>query len=614
MERARRWRRLSEEISSSPDPTFVRKSRDSHLVLEANIVLEYNKRLPHFLQDAGIDATSASMMAVYLIVIMDFLGASLQLSVMPYYVASLGGNAADVGHVITASAVGVILSQLWMGLASDKYGRRAVLLFAAASTSIGMICSACAWSPLSLGIIRFLQGCTSGTYAVGQSYIADTVEPRVRAQKMAQLGGMQGLVFMVGPLIGSALTATVSDRGVFVTGGAFAFLGKSLPGGGPSVRDGLVLPPTTILLTGRTGLYCLPHTYHRPTYGLLTRPPLLGAASHLPLTGLVTGYNFILARPEVELLQRLSPSAQARRRWKLCQDVYLTNTRVARAEQKKPASHGVRWGTISVGVAMATASSIVQSTVYVIVALGPLVDVGLGQGTYGSLLTLVGCTAATMQLVIYPRVLLPRLGLHACGAIGSLIYLAAQLAWMAVGRLGACSTPDDSVATCLMAQASVVDLVMLGVGTVLFGTGYTLTQTVVAPVLVAVAPVDRRGFIVGLGGLGNAVGRALGPMVFGHQIASTSGAPLAFSTACVVCAVMCAAWTILGVGECSRPRHELSPRARLLQVIEQVIEANRNQVHNKVRPRCSPQARRPHRLPSLYSGTHLAAHVGAGRV
>ena len=138
------------------------------------------------------------------------------------------------------------------------------------------------------------------------------------------------------------------------------------------------------------------------------------------------------------------------------------------------------WVNISLAVVCSICSSIVQSTIYVVLALGPLVTIGMGQGAYGSILAVVGLLAVLTQLVLYPKLLLPRYGLQMCGVLGSLLYLAGQIAWMRIDQGISCvtddGTPDGDNTKCMVASASAADLFYLAVGTCTFAVGYTLTQ------------------------------------------------------------------------------------------------------------------------------------------
>lgn len=110
-----------------------------------------------------------SLLAVYLIVLMDTLTTSLTFAVMPFFVGQMGGSATDLGIVYAVGAAGNIVSNMWMGAASDVCGRRVILLQSVFCSSIGFLLTALAWDLPSLLAARIFLGLTSGSFPVGES-------------------------------------------------------------------------------------------------------------------------------------------------------------------------------------------------------------------------------------------------------------------------------------------------------------------------------------------------------------------------------------------------------------------------------------------------------------
>jgi MFS family permease len=154
------------------------------------------------------EALENTLLAVYITCGVDLLGQGFTVSMMPFYVLSLGGDAAGVGLIISTWAAGHVVSSIWMGMASDWLGRKPIMIVSLISSAVGFLLTALAWDMRTLFMARLFLGLTSGTMPVGQSYIAEVVKPRERAKKMANLGALNGLAMMVGPPVGSLIAAT----------------------------------------------------------------------------------------------------------------------------------------------------------------------------------------------------------------------------------------------------------------------------------------------------------------------------------------------------------------------------------------------------------------------
>lgn len=479
---------------------------------------EIAKHREQLTNQQGATALAMSELAVIMVVVMDFLCSSLQVSVMPFFVTrELGGGATDLGLVVTATAIGVMIGNVWMGMASDRFGRRPVLISSAFFTGLGFFAAALARSTLALAVVRFLHGATSGSLPVATSYLADASAPKDRPRKISQLGGIQGVVFALGPPLGSVIAdAAGSLRAVFFVGGAFGWVGMSFAA------------------------------------------------------------MYILDRHQVEAAMRASPAARARRRWAALRDMHLSSLE---QHGRGVRASGERWWIIGIAVGMAVCTSLVQQTINVVLALGPLHDIGLGQQTFAWVLMAVGVVAALTQLLLFSKVLLPTLGVYLSGVVGALLYWLSQLAWMRVGHdAHGCVGEGGDASQCVVGRASAADLVALSVGTGFFGMGYVLSVAVVSPVLVQSSSSKRRGFVVGLGSAGAAFGRAIGPSLFGVEM-SLGSSTFAFQTACGVCGMMSAMWLVAWqLGQETKQ----SARTKFIDVVQQAVARHHEQLHEDV--------------------------------
>lgn len=111
-----------------------------------------------------------------------------------------------VGIIFTAFSIGQVLSAAWMGVASDQFGRRPIILISLLGSAIGMLLSALSPTTMALLLARLMLGLLSGSYNVANAYIADVSAPAEVPRRMAVLSAVSGLAYAVGPGIGSALS------------------------------------------------------------------------------------------------------------------------------------------------------------------------------------------------------------------------------------------------------------------------------------------------------------------------------------------------------------------------------------------------------------------------
>src|SRR5690348_15793966 len=138
----------------------------------------------------------------------DLLGFGLVLPLIPVYIQHFGG-ASWIGGVLLASysIMQFIFAPIW-GRASDRYGRRPLILLSLLGSSITYFFFGFANSLAMLFAARVACGIlTAAGIPTAQAYIADVTSPDKRAGGMAVLGAAFGLGFAFGPWIGGLLSS-----------------------------------------------------------------------------------------------------------------------------------------------------------------------------------------------------------------------------------------------------------------------------------------------------------------------------------------------------------------------------------------------------------------------
>jgi MFS family permease len=146
------------------------------------------------------------LLPIFLIVLVDVLGLTIVLPLLPLYAESFGASAFVAALLVPAYAGCQMISGPILGALSDRVGRRRVLLLSQSGTLLGFLMIASAPALWLVFAGRILDGLTAGNLTVAQAYIADRTAPENRARSFALIGIAFGLGFMVGPALGGNLS------------------------------------------------------------------------------------------------------------------------------------------------------------------------------------------------------------------------------------------------------------------------------------------------------------------------------------------------------------------------------------------------------------------------
>src|SRR6516164_4905581 len=145
------------------------------------------------------------LLSIFLIVLVDVLGLTIILPLLPFYAESMGATPRVVGLLVAAYALCQLIAGPPLGHLSDRIGRRPVLLVSQIGTCIGFLILGFARVLWLVFLARIIDGLTAGNLTVAQAYIADVTEPENRAKSFALIGIAFGLGFLVGPGISGYL-------------------------------------------------------------------------------------------------------------------------------------------------------------------------------------------------------------------------------------------------------------------------------------------------------------------------------------------------------------------------------------------------------------------------
>ncbi len=162
------------------------------------------------------------LLPIFLIVMVDILGLTIMLPLLPFYAEHFGASAFVVGLLVSSYAACSLVAGPLLGRISDRVGRKPVLLVSQAGTFIGFLILAFANTLWVVFLGRIIDGLTAGNLSLAQAYIADVTEPKDRAKSFAVIGIAFGIGFLFGPALSGFLAHYSLHYPIFVAAGLSA--------------------------------------------------------------------------------------------------------------------------------------------------------------------------------------------------------------------------------------------------------------------------------------------------------------------------------------------------------------------------------------------------------
>ena len=142
---------------------------------------------------------------IVLTVFIDITGYGIIIPLLPFYANEFQAGPAALGILIASFAIMQFFFSPLLGKASDKIGRKPILLISLLLSFIGFTIFSLANSYLMLLLSRIIAGIATER-AVAQAYIADITDHKNRTKELGKIGAALGAGFIIGPAIGGALS------------------------------------------------------------------------------------------------------------------------------------------------------------------------------------------------------------------------------------------------------------------------------------------------------------------------------------------------------------------------------------------------------------------------
>ena len=160
-----------------------------------------------------------ALLPIFLIVLVDILGLTIVIPLLPFYAQKYGASPFMVGLLTTTFAFCQLIFGPILGSPSDRYARKPILLLSQIGTLIGFIILGLAETLPLIFLSRVIDGATAGNLSIAQAYISDVTAPKDRAKSFAVIGIAFGLGFLVGPAVSGFLSQYGYHYPVFAAAG-----------------------------------------------------------------------------------------------------------------------------------------------------------------------------------------------------------------------------------------------------------------------------------------------------------------------------------------------------------------------------------------------------------
>jgi DHA1 family tetracycline resistance protein-like MFS transporter len=158
------------------------------------------------------------LFVIALILFVNALAVGLILPLLPFYGLSLGASPLAVGLLIATLPFFATLSGPPLGVLSDRFGRKPILLFSIGGTVVGFVILGFASTLPMVFLARIVDGISAGNTSTARAAIADLTSRQGRLAGIGITYAMESLGLILGPVLGGVFAPYGPTVAAFVAG------------------------------------------------------------------------------------------------------------------------------------------------------------------------------------------------------------------------------------------------------------------------------------------------------------------------------------------------------------------------------------------------------------
>ena len=189
-------------------------------------------------EEAGDRRRRLTLAVVFVTILIDFVGFSVLIPVLPLFADRLGASSFQIGWIVALYGLAQLVFLPVWGWVSDRVGRRPVILISLLGTAVSFAVLAAATTIPVVYAARALTGLFAASIGAAQAVVTDLTRPAERASGMGMIGVAFGGSLVVGPAAGGALAALHEQAPfyaiVVVAGANFLLAWRWLPESRPA--------------------------------------------------------------------------------------------------------------------------------------------------------------------------------------------------------------------------------------------------------------------------------------------------------------------------------------------------------------------------------------------
>lgn len=152
------------------------------------------------------------ILPVLVIVLVDLMGLSIIIPLLPLYAARFGSSPLVIGVLQATYPMMQFLGAPILGRLSDRFGRKPILIISQFGTLAGFILLGFANSLWLLFLSRVIDGISGANISTAQAAITDSTNEKTRTQGLGLVGAAFGVGFVLGPIIAFIVLASTGQN------------------------------------------------------------------------------------------------------------------------------------------------------------------------------------------------------------------------------------------------------------------------------------------------------------------------------------------------------------------------------------------------------------------